>query len=83
MVGDDADGDILLLVFLIMHAGGSLHRLEDVVDRIHLKEVVHPLHHAGQALQAHAGVDVGALQAGIGALAVESNWLNTRFQTSM
>ena len=45
-------------------------QVQDIVNGIHLEQVSHALHHAGQALQAHARINVGALQARICALAV-------------
>ena len=40
-------------------AGDVLHMVQHALDGVHLEQVAHPLHHAGQALEAHAGVDVG------------------------
>ena len=44
--------------------------VQHALDSVHLEQVAHALHHAGQALEAHAGVDVGAGQPLIVALAV-------------
>ena len=65
MVGNDPQGYIAAFGFAIRHAGDPADVLHDVLDRIHLKEVVHPLHDAGQAFQTHAGVDVGMLQGSV------------------
>ena len=70
MVGDHTDGNILFLILLIGHAGDLADLFHDILDGIHLKEVIHPLHDAGQTLQSHAGIDVLVLQRGIAALAV-------------
>ena len=50
--------------------GNTADMLHDILHGIHLKEVVHPLHDAGQALQPHAGVDIGVLKRGVIAVAV-------------
>ena len=70
VVGDDADGDIGLFVLAVGLAGDVLHMVQHALDGVHLEQVAHALHHAGQALEAHAGVDVGAGQPLIVALAV-------------
>ena len=58
--------------------------LHDILDGIHLKEVVHALHHAGQTLQSHAGVDIRGAQAARNVPSPSlSNWENTRFQISI
>ena len=59
VVGDDPQGNVLVEVVVVGHPGDAADVLHDVLDRVHLKEVLHPLHDAGQALQAHAGIDVG------------------------
>ena len=58
MVGDNAEGDVRLGVFPIMGAGDGADMLHDILDGIHLKKVAHVLHHAGQPLQSHAGVNI-------------------------
>ena len=70
MVGDHTDGNILFLILLIGHAGNLADLLHDILDGIHLKEVIDALHDAGQTLQSHAGIDILMLQRGIAALAV-------------
>jgi len=44
--------------------------LHDVLDGVDLEEVVHALHDAGEALKAHTGIDIAALEAGIVIVAV-------------
>ncbi len=70
MVGDDADGNVRRMVAAVGLARNFFHMVQDIVNGVHLEQVAHALHHAGQALQAHARIDVGALQARICALAV-------------
>ena len=62
VIGDHPQGHVLLLVLSVGHPRDFADVLHDVLDGVHLKEVAHPLHDAGQPLQAHAGVDVGMLQ---------------------
>ena len=70
VVGNHADGDIGLVVQAVGLAAHPLHMVQQGLNGIHLKQVAHALHHAGQALQAHAGIDVGPFQQGVIALAV-------------
>ena len=70
MVGDDADGNIVLGVLLVGLACNVLHMMQHALHGIHLEQVAHVLHHAGQTLQAHAGINVGACQTLVVALAV-------------
>ena len=70
VVGDDADGNVLFLILVVGDPGDLTDLLHDVLDGIHLEEVIHPLHDAGQTLQAHAGIDILVLQRGVAALAV-------------
>ena len=83
MVGDDPQRDILLGAFAVMSAGNGADVLHNVLDGIHLKEVAHILHHAGQPFQSHAGVDIGRAQQLVIASPSLSYWENTRFQISM
>ena len=70
VVGDDADGDVLLGVGTVGLAGDVLHMVQHALDGIDLEQVAHALHHAGQTLQTHAGINVGACQTLVMALAV-------------
>lgn len=49
MVGDDPQGYVGFLVLAIGHPGDTADMFHDVLNRIHFKKVVHPLHDAGQA----------------------------------
>ena len=51
-------------------AGDVLHMVQHALDGIDLEQVAHTLHHAGQTLQTHAGINVGACQTLVMALAV-------------
>ena len=64
VVGDHTQGNIRFLILLVGDAGDLADLLHDVLDGVDLEEVVDTLHDAGQALQAHAGIDVLVLQAG-------------------
>ena len=70
VVGDDADGDIILGIRAVGLARDVLHVVQHALDGIDLEQIADALHHAGQTLQTHAGIDVGAGQALVVALAV-------------
>ena len=70
VVGDYTDGDIGLGILTIGLAADFFHMVQNGPHGVHLKQVAHTLHYAGQTLQAHAGVNVGTLQTGVVALAV-------------
>ena len=58
VVGDDPQPHVVLVVAAVGHAGelgGAAQHRRDLVDLVH---VVDALHQEGDALQAHAGVDV-------------------------
>ena len=69
MVGDDADGNIVLCVLAVLLAGDFHDLVEDPAHAVHLEHIVHALHHTRQPFQTHAGVDVLMLQLRIGAVA--------------
>ena len=70
VVGDDADGDIVLLVLAVLFAGDALDMVQNSGNGVDLEQVVHILHDDGQTLQAHAGINVRLGQQLIVALAV-------------
>ena len=70
MVGDDAQRNVCLFVLLVAHTGDALDVLHDILNGIDLEQVADALHHAGKALQPHAGVDVAVLHFCIMAVAV-------------
>ena len=70
VVGDDTDGDIGLVVLAVGLVGNVLYMVQHALHGVNLKQVAHALHHAGQTLQTHAGINVGACQTLVVALAV-------------
>ena len=70
MVGDDAQGHVVLVGNAVAGAGELGDLVGDVHDGVDLEEGTHVLAHHGQALQAHAGVDVLLGQLGVVAEAV-------------
>ena len=69
MVGDDANRDIVSLVRAVGLARNGTDGIKNPADRVHLEHVVHTLHHAGQTLEPHAGIDIFMFQFLIGAVA--------------
>ena len=63
VVGDDADRDIILLVRAVGLARDALDMVQHGGDGVDLEQVADILHHAGQTLQPHAGVDIRPGQA--------------------
>ena len=70
MVGDNPQGHVLFGVVAIVYPGNLRDLLHNVLHGVHQEQVVHVLHHAGQALQSHARVDVLLHQVGVVAAAV-------------
>ena len=70
MVSDDTQGNVLLVALAVVGAGDLADLVGDIHHGVHVKEGVHLLADAGQALQAHAGVNVLLCQLGIVALSV-------------
>ena len=70
VVGDDTQAHVGLVALAVVGAGDLADLVGDVHDRVHVEQGVHVLHHAGQTLQAHAGVDVLLLELGVVVLAV-------------
>ena len=70
VVGDNADGNVILLVLAVLLACNALHMVQNSGNGIDLKQVVDILHDNGQTLQTHAGINVGSGQQLIVALAV-------------
>ena len=70
MVGDNADGNVILLVIAVLLACNALHMVQNSGNGIDLKQVVNILHDNGQTLQTHTGINVGSGQQLIVALAV-------------
>ena len=70
MVGDHADGNIVVLILAVLFARDLFHMVQHALHGVDLEQIAHALHYAGQALQAHAGINVGLGQALVVALAV-------------
>src|SRR5699024_2501385 len=58
VVGYDAQGYVGLVALAVVRAGYLAHLVGDVHDGVDVEEAVHVLADAGEALKAHAGVDV-------------------------
>ena len=70
MVGDDAQGHVGLVAVTIVRAGDLADLVGDVHDGIDVEERIHALADNGQALKAHAGVNVFLNEIGVVAVAV-------------
>ena len=70
MVGDHPQRHVLGGGLAVVGVGDLGHLVGDVHDGVHVKQGGHVLTHAGQPLQAHAGVDVLLLELGVVALPV-------------
>ena len=70
MVGAHAHGNIVVFIGPVSLAGNPADRVQNFADGVYLKHIVHALHHTGEALQSHTGIDVFLLQLGIVTLAV-------------
>ena len=70
MVGDNTQGDVLLVAVAVVSAGDLADLVGDVHDGINVEQGVYLLADAGQTLQAHAGVNVLLLQFGVVVVAV-------------
>ena len=70
VVGDHPEGHILLVALAVPGPGDFADLVGDVHDGVHIEQGGHVLAHAGQPLQAHAGVDVLLLELGVVALPV-------------
>ena len=62
MVGDDAQGHVLLAALAVARAGDLGDLVGDVHHRVDVEERINVLAHNGQALKTHAGVDVLLLE---------------------
>ena len=70
VVGDDAEGHVGLFAVPIVLARDLGYLVGDIAHGIHIKQRAYTLHHAGQTLKAHAGVDVLLLELGVVAVTV-------------
>ena len=65
MVGDDAQRNIDLFVFVIFHTGNAHDVFHDILHGIDFKQVVDVLRDARETFKAHAGVDIGVGKTGV------------------
>jgi hypothetical protein len=70
VVRDDAQRNIALFIRAVFDARDPRDVLHDVLHGVDEEQIVHALHHAGQALEAHAGVDVLLVERRVVAVAV-------------
>ena len=70
VVGDDAQGNVVPVALAVVRAGELRDLVGDVHNGIDIEEAVHALADAGEALEAHAGVDILLRELGVVALAV-------------
>ena len=70
MVGDDAEGNIGLGIVAVFYICNFTDVLHDVLHGVHKEKVVNALHHTGETLQTHTGIDVGVIKGCVGSLAV-------------
>ena len=69
VVGDDADGDVAVMVLAVGAAGDLDDLIEDLAHAVDLEHVVDALHDAREAFEAHARVDVLVFEGLVGAVA--------------
>ena len=65
MVGDDADRNIVVMIFAVRFVRNGADRVKNFADGIDFKHIVDALHDAGEAFKTHAGVDVFLREFGI------------------
>ena len=70
MVGNHADGDIVVLIVAVGLACNLANGVKYSANGVYLKEVVHALHNAGKSFKTHARVDILLIKLGIIAVAV-------------
>ena len=65
MVGDHAQRNVDLFVFVIFHPGNAHDVFHDILHGIDFKQVVDVLRDARKTFKAHAGVDIGVGKTGV------------------
>ncbi len=70
VIRDHAQRNVLLGVVAVFDARDLADALHDVLDGVHQEKIVHALHNAREALQPHAGIDIGVVQRRIAAFSV-------------
>ena len=64
MIGDDADGDVVIFIFLVGPAADLSDKTDDPGEEVGVVVALHPLDHGGQPLQPHPRIDVRPRQGG-------------------
>ena len=68
MIGNNPYGNVGRFCRTILNSSFLADIIQNVPDGINFKKIVYILHHTGQSLQSHTGVDVFLLQLGIGTI---------------
>ena len=58
MICNNTDGNIFFCFCPIGYPGKFTYLFPDRLDRVHIKDGIHILHHDSKALQSHSGIDV-------------------------
>jgi hypothetical protein len=64
VIGDDADRNIVVFIFLVGPAADFFDETDDADEEVGVVVARHPLDHGSQALQSHPRVDVRFRQGG-------------------
>ena len=70
MVGDNADGNVILFVVAVLLAGDSADLADNLLNGVNLEHIVNALHYASKTLKTHTGVDVLLCELGVVAVTV-------------
>lgn len=70
MIGDNAEGDILDTILMILNPSDVRDMSHNILYGIDLKEVIDILHNASEAFEAHPGIDIRVSHRGIMAVAI-------------
>ena len=70
VVGDNADGDIVVSIVAVGLARDSANVVDYLTDGVNLEHIVNALHYASETLKAHTGVDVLLCKLGVVAVAI-------------
>ena len=70
MIGNHAQRNIVFRIFPIFHTRNAHNMPHNALHCIDFKNIIHILHHTGEAFNAHAGINIGVLQPRIIAVAV-------------
>jgi hypothetical protein len=70
VVGDNADGDVIVLIVAVLFAGDLANLADDLLNGVDLEHIVNALHYASKTLKTHTGVNVLLRELGVVALTV-------------